>query len=213
MKKDIQQLIPYFPNQTKIISIKPFKGKYIFHGSNKKYSILKPEYNGTYGNSESYELGIPVIFGSVKPSDAFCKKPTKQYQELRNKLKDSIYYRLTSKGRKLLLGHTFGGYIYVCNGGDFVEIVREDFENKKWTRSKEWLALNPVKPIDIIKIEKSFDWECIPEYQFIGAEHVGSLPVKEYLKYCSDKKVIQAIQEKLLEQFKPVFPKQLKKYI
>jgi hypothetical protein len=38
-----------------------------------------------------------------------------------------------------------------------------------------------VTPIEKIKITKPYDWEMIPEYEFLGSEYVGEMPAEQYL--------------------------------
>ena len=67
-----------YKKELKIISIKPCKLPYLFHGSNKKLKILDPSFNKLIGTG-GHELGTPVIYASSKISDAFCYKPIKSY--------------------------------------------------------------------------------------------------------------------------------------
>ncbi len=203
---------PIYKKELKIISAKPCKLGYVFHGSGKKLKFLDPSFNSQIGKG-GHELGVPIVYASSKPSDAFCYTPIKAYRNQRRKSGKSVYYRLLSGKRKILLGAKFGGYIYVCKGSDFYEIIRMDFENGKWIRSTEWVSYKKVEPIETVKISKPFEWECIPTYEFIGYDKVGNLNVKEYLKYAKKTEVIEKIKSKLKEKFIPKMPKELKKYI
>ena len=83
----------------------------------------------------------------------------------------------------------------------------------KWIRSIEWISPNEVKPIEAIEITKSFDWEMIPEYEFLGTEHVGEMPAVEYLALAKNDEVKKAIQVCIDKPFVSFIPDSLKKYI
>lgn len=135
------------------------------------------------------------------------------YEKTREKEGTSVYHRLLQGNHKILLGAHLKGYIYVLSGKDFYEVVREDFETGKWIRSVEWISSHEVVPIDSIEVTKPYDWEMIPQYEFLGTEYVGELSAEGYLRHAKDeniKKVIQALIEK---PFVPFIPEKLKKYI
>ena len=127
-----------------------------------------------------HEYGIPVVYASDKPSNAFCYKPTEIYEKTREEKGTSVYHRLGHENHKILLGANLKGYIYVLKGSDFFEIVREDFELGKWIRSTEWLSPHEVTSIEVTK---PYDWEMPPEYEFLGTEHVGEMSAKEYIAF------------------------------
>jgi len=160
-----------------------------------------------------HEYGIPVVYASDKPSNAYCYQPTELYEETRKKEGMSVYHRLTHGDHKILLGAKLKGYIYVLSGKDFYEVVREDFETGKWIRSVEWISPHEVTPIDSIELDKPYDWEMIPEYEFLGTEYVGELSAEEYLRHAKDEQVKKAIQNCIEKPFTPFVPEKLKKYI
>jgi hypothetical protein len=209
-----QQLKSFNESEFKIIEVKPCQKEFLFHGSGKKLEKIDPKYNrklDAYGSVHEY--GIPVVFASDKPSNAFCYKPTELYAKTREKEGTSVYHRLVHENHKILLGATLEGYIYVLSGKDFYEVIREDFENRKWIRSVEWISPHEVVPVDSIKMTRPYDWEMIPDYEFLGLEYVGELSAKEYLRHAKDERVKKAIQTRIERPFVPFIPEKLKKYI
>jgi hypothetical protein len=209
-----QQLKSFNENEFKIIEVKPCTKEFLFHSSSKKIEKLDPMFNrklDAYGSVHEY--GIPVVYASDKPSNAFCYAPTELYEETRRKEGNSVYHRLTHENHKILLGANLKGYIYVLSGKDFYEVTREDFETGKWIRSVEWISPYEVIPVDSIEITKPYDWEMIPEYEFLGVEYVGELSVKEYLLRAQNPLVKNAIETCIEKPFVPFIPEKLKKYI
>lgn len=201
-------------NEFRIIEVKPCTKKFLFHSSGKKLEILDPIYNSTHGAyGNVHEYGVPVVFASDKPSNAFCYEPTDLYKETRERVGTSVYHRLVHENHKILLGVTLKGYIYVLNGSDFYEVTREDFETGKWIRSTEWISKNKITPIDSIEITKPYDWEMLPEYEFLGTEHVGQMEAEEYISLAKDEGVKSAIKNLISSPFVPVIPKGLEKYL
>lgn len=197
----------------RIISIKKAKQKYLFHASPKKFNILDPKKNkNTYGEG-GYEFGVPVIFARAEPTDDFCKLYSSDYLNTRKNIEGRIYHNLTYKGRTLHLGSKHHGYIYVLEGYNFLEMTYEIYQLGKWIKYKEWISLFPVKPIEIIKIEKPFKWDKIKEYEFVGKEYVGKLSAKQYLSLVKNNKVKKAVEHWMINESKKVFPSDLKKYI
>jgi hypothetical protein len=160
-----------------------------------------------------HEYGVPVVYASDKPSNAFCYEPTESYAKTRDEHGTSVYHRLTHENHKILLGANLKGYIYVLKGSDFFEVVREDFELGKWIRSTEWISPHEVTPIEVIEITKPYDWEMLPEYEFLGTAHVGEMSAKEYLALAKDESVKLALQDVIKNPFVPYIPESLKKYI
>jgi hypothetical protein len=68
-------------------------------------------------------------------------------------------------------------------------------------------------PIEAIEITKPYDWEMIPEYEFLGTGHVGEMDAMEYLALAKDESVKKAVQSCINEPFIPFVPDALKKYI
>lgn len=201
-------------HEFKIVEIKLCNKDYLFHSSGKKLERLNPKFNrklDAYGSVHEY--GVPVVYASDKPSNAFCYEPTKLYEETRQKEGSSVYHRLTHENHKILLGANLSGYIYVLPGKDFFEITRDDFETGKWIRSVEWISPHEVTPIDAIEITKPYDWEMIPEYEFLGTEYVGEMAAQDYLKLAKDEKVNKAIKNCIEKPFVPFVPENLKKYL
>ena len=100
----------------KIIEAKPCTKEFLFHSSGKKLETLDPTFNRkleAYGSVHEY--GVPVVYASDKPSNAFCYEPTKQYFDTREKEGTSVYHRLTHENHKILLGANLKGYIYVLS--------------------------------------------------------------------------------------------------
>jgi hypothetical protein len=160
-----------------------------------------------------HEYGLPVVFASDKPSSAFCYEPTALYTKTRLEQGTSVYHRLTHDNHRILLGAILKGYIYVLKGSDFYEITREDFEVGEWVRSTEWISPHKVAPIEAIEITKPYDWEMLPEYEFLGLENVGEMSVEKYLSLAKDIKVKDAIKTCINKQFEPFVPDALKKYL
>lgn len=198
----------------KILSIKKCEHKFLFHSSGKNLTYLDPKFNlkkKAFGNVHEY--GIPVVFAGDKPSAAFCYTMTTKYSREKAKVGDSVYHRLFYKDHKILLGAKIGGYIYVLKGSNFYEVRRKDFENGKWEISTEWISPNIIRPIEKIKISKPFDWEMLPEYEFLGKRFVGFIKAEQYLKLAKDKKVTDAILKLISKPFVPTIPVKLKKYL
>jgi hypothetical protein len=156
---------------------------------------------------------VPVVFASDAPSNAFCYEPTDLYTKTRQDVGTSVYHRLTHENHKILLGAHLRGYIYVLSGSNFYEVIREDFEVGEWVRSIEWVSSNKVVPIETIEITKPYDWEMIPEYEFLGTEYVGEMPAEKYLSLAKDEAVKNAIQDCISKPFVPSIPEGLKKYL
>jgi hypothetical protein len=204
----------YDTSEMKIVSIKPATQKYLFSGSGSLIKTFDPKYNSklaSYGNV--YEFGLPVVFATNEPSNAFCYKPTEKYKKTRKEHGKSVYHRLTHKNIKILLGANLHGFIHVIPGDDFYEVVRDDFEVGKWTRSTEWISINKIKPIDVIPITKPYDWIMIPEYEFIGYKYVGQMTAKKYLSIATDDTTKNAIQNIINKPFTPYINPKLKKYM
>lgn len=204
----------FAPDEFRIIEVKSCTKKFLFHSSGKKLEELDPAFNskhGAYGSAHEY--GVPVVFASDKPSNAFCYEPTQLYVKTRQDVGTSIYHRLTHENHRILLGARLNGYIYVLSGDDFYEIIREDFELGEWIRSTEWISPTKVVPIEAIQITKPYDWEMIPEYEFIGTKYVGEMPVGKYLSLAKDEAVKKAISQCISKPFAPFVPESLKKYL
>ncbi len=198
----------------KIIDVKKCEREFLFHSSGKRFEVLDPAYNAKHAAYGSvHEYGVPVVFASDKPSNAFCYESTEVYSKTREVEGTSVYHRLTHDNHRILLGANLKGYLYVLKGSDFYEVVREDFEIGKWSRSTEWVATDKVTPVETIEITQPYDCEMIPEYEFLGREYVGEMSAERYLSLAKDEKVKRAIQECISKPFVPVVPEVLKKYL
>ncbi len=160
-----------------------------------------------------HEYGVPVVFASDEPSNAFCYEPTDLYIKTRQEVGTSVYHRLTHEDHKILLGARLKGYIYVLSGSDFYEVQREDFEIGEWRQSTEWISPNMVTPVEVIEITKPYDWEMLPEYEFLGNEYVGEMPAERYLSLAKNETVKEAIRGCVEKPFTPFIPEALKKYL
>ncbi len=200
-------------DEFKIIEVKPCTKKFLFHSSSKKLDRLDPKYNRKLEAYGSHEYGVPVVYASDTPSNAFCYEPTEQYAKTREKYGTSVYHRLVHKNHKILLGSTLKGFIYVLPGADFFEVTRDDFEMGKWIRSVEWVSPHQVIPIETIEITKPYDWEMLPEYEFLGTEHVGEMSATDYTALAKDESVKQAIKTLIEKPFTSSVPETLRKYI
>ncbi len=201
-------------SEFKIIDVKPCGKEFLFHSSGKKFDVLDPTYNAKHSAYNSvHEYGVPVVFASDKPSNAFCYEPTELYEKTKAEQGTSVYHRLTHGEHKILLGANLKGYIYVLKGSDFYEVTREDFEIGQWVRSIEWVSPHQVTPIEVIEITKAYDWEMIPGYEFLGLENVGEMSAEEYMTLASDNRVKEAIKECISKPFTPFVPEVLKKYL
>lgn len=198
----------------KIIYSKPCTKEFLFHSSAKRLDVLDPIFNRrleAYGSVHEY--GVPVVYASDTPSNAFCYEPTELYMKTREKEGSSVYHRLVHENHKILLGARLKGYIYVLSGKDFYEVTREDFEVGKWIRSTEWVSLHKIVPIEAIEITHPYDWEMIPEYEFLGNDYVGEMSAEKYIKLANDEKVKNAIQFCIAKPFVSFVPERLKKYL
>ena len=197
------------PNM-RIISQGPVTDKdFLYHTSGKKFDSLDPSYNSK--KSFGHEYNSPVVFAGDSPSSAFASNPTAEYQAVKDKIKNSVYHRLIDEqtGRKALLGHTPGGYLYKLPASAFTKIDREDNELGKWNKSTEYISRMPVKPISVTPMQ-STDVDAIPEYEYLGEDFVGEMPAQHYLNHAKDPKVIAAVkawlgnkQEKLASDTEP----------
>lgn len=204
----------FAPDEFRIIEVKPCTKEFLFHSSGKEVKELDPSFNSKHGAYGSvHEYGVPVIFASDKPSNAFCYEPTESYARTKQDIGTSAYHRLIHGDHKILLGAHLKGYIYVLHGSDFYEVVREDLEVGEWVRSTEWISTKKVIPIEVIEITQPYDWEMIPEYEFLGTEYVGGMRAEKYLSIAKDEVVKKAIQNCISRPFIPFIPEALKKYL
>ena len=181
------------PNM-RIISQGPVTDRdFLYHASGKKFDSLDPSYNSK--KSFGHEYNAPVVFAGDSPSSAFAANPTAEYQAVKDKIKNSVYHRLIDEqtGRKALLGHTPGGYLYKLPASAFTKIDREDNELGKWNKSTEYVSHMPVKPISVTPMQ-STDVDAIPEYEYLGEDFVGEMPAQHYLNHAKDPKVIAAVK-------------------
>lgn len=198
----------------RIVEVAPCVKKFLFHSSGKRFDVLDPAYNiahSAYGGMHEY--GVPVVFASERPSNAFCYEPTEFYSKTREEYGTSVYHRLVHENHKILLGTRLKGHIYVFSGKDFYEVVREDFEVGEWVRSTEWVSPHQVATIERIEITKPYDWEMLPEYEFLGSDYVGEMPAERYLSLAHDEHVKRAIRECISKPFAPFVPDTLRKYL
>jgi len=206
--------ISFAPDVFRILKVTPCGKEFLFHSSAKDLTHIDPQFNTTHSAYNSkYEYGIPVVYASDKPSNAFCYEPTELYIKTKQSVGTSVYHRLIHKHHQILLGAKLRGYIYVLSGKDFYEITREDFEAGEWVQSIEWISTEKIFPVDKIKIVEPYDWEMIPEYEFLGIDHVGTISVEKYLSLAKDEVVKSAILEYIHKPFKSVIPEGLKKYL
>lgn len=197
----------------RIVDVKRCTQEFLFHSSGLKLEELDPAFNSKHAAfGDEHEYGVPVVFAADKPSNAFCYEPTEEYKQAREKYGTSVYHRLTHENHKILLGCYLKGYIYVLPGSDFYEVTREDFEVGEWVRSTEWISDKKVTPVEAIEITAPYDWEMLPEYEFLGLEYVGQMPATTYLELAKDEKVREAIKACISKPFAPTIPEGLNKY-
>ena len=192
----------------RILSQSPVADReFLYHASGKKFDMLDPKFNSkkVFG----HEFTVPVVFAGDSPSSAFAANPTAEYQAVKDKVNDFVYHRLHDEetGRKALLGHTAGGYLYKLPASAFTKVIREDHELGKWDKSTEYLSHKPVKPISVTPIQ-STDVDSIPEYEYLGQDFVGEMPAQHYLNNAKDPKVIAAVQAWLANNKKGLVKKQ-----
>jgi hypothetical protein len=201
-------------NVFRIIDVKKCTKKYLFHSSGEYFDVLDPKYNSIHtALGGKFEYGLPVVFASNEPSNAFCYRPTSKYLETKERAGTSVYHRLTKDNHRILLGSKLKGFIYVLDGADFYEVLREDFEVGKWVRSTEWISEKQIKPIDIIEVTEPYDWEMVPEYEFLGLEYVGEMSVDKYISHATDPNVIKVLGQITSKEFVPTIPDGLEKYL
>lgn len=201
-------------NEFKIIDAQHCAKEFLFHGSGKTIDVLDPTYNALHSaHGGAHEYGVPVVFAADRPSNAFCYEPTEVYTKTREQEGTSVYHRLVHEQHKMLLGARLRGFIYVLSGKDFYEVVREDFEIGEWVRATEWISPHSVTPIASIEITKPYDWEMIPEYEFLGSDYVGEMAAETYLSLATDEAVKRAVRECISKPFIPFIPEALKKYL
>lgn len=201
-------------NEFRIIEVKPCTQEFLFHSSGKEFDALDPSFNAKYAAYGSvHEYGVPVVFASSKPSNAFCYKPTELYERTRSTQGTSVYHRLVHENHKILLGAQLQGYLYILSGKDFYEVTRKDFEIGTWIQSTEWISDKKVTPIERIEILKAYDWEMLPEYEYLGSEYVGEMDAEKYISLAKDERVKKAIKDCISKPFVPFVPEQLKKFL
>lgn len=201
-------------NEFKIIDVRHCEKEFLFHSSGKNVDVLDPTYNALHSaHGGVHEYGVPVVFAADRPSNAFCYEPTEIYAKTREEQGTSVYHRLIHGNHKILLGARVKGSIYVLSGKDFYEVIREDFEVGEWVHSTEWISSNSVTPIESIEITKPYDWEMIPEYEFLGNDYVGEMRAETYLSIATDESVKNAIRECISKPFVSFIPEALKKYL
>lgn len=195
----------------KIISKKKCSKRYLFHSSSKKLKLLDPKYckkvNGLY------EYQKPTIHAFDKITNEYCFEPIGGYKKILEKGVSWAHHKLKLKNRTLFLGTKLVGNIYVLDGAQFYEIVRQDFMNGKWRTAKEYICFKKVKPIKRIKITKPIDVENIGEYEYLGNEYVGLITPEKYLKLVKNKKVKKAVKRVMEKDFVSHIPEELKKYV
>lgn len=201
-------------DEFRILDVKPCEKEYLFHSTAKSLVALDPIFNAKHAAYGSvHEYGAPVVFATDKPSNAFCYRPSELYAQTRERYGTSVYHRLTHENHKILLGAHLQGFIYVISGKDFYEVLREDLEVGQWTRSTEWITDKKVTPLEKIEVTKPYDWEMIPEYEFLGSEYVGEMSAEQYLSLATDENVKRAIRECICKPFIPCIPEPLKKFL
>ena len=201
-------------DEFRIIEVKPCTQEFLFHSSGKEFDVLDPRFNVKYTAYGSvHEYGVPIVFASNKPSNAFCYKPTELYEKTRAQQGTSVYHRLVHENHKILLGAQLQGYLYIVPGKDFYEVIREDHEIGTWVRSTEWISDKNVRPIERIEIVKPYDWEMLPEYEFLGSEYVGEMDAERYISLAKSEEVKEAIRNCIKKPFTPFIPNQLKKFL
>jgi hypothetical protein len=201
-------------DEFRIIEVNKCTKQFLFHSSGKKLDFLDPSFNSKHiAHGATHEYGVPVVFASDTPSNAFCYEPTELYSKTREEIGTSVYHRLIHENHKILLGANLKGYIYILSGKNFYEVIREDFEVAEWVRSTEYISPSKVTPIEVIEITRPYDWEIIPEYEFLGTEYVGEMSAEKYIDLVKDSAVKKAIQDCINKPFVPFVPEALKKYL
>ena len=193
-KDSIHEYKSNIPTSMRVLSQSPVTDReFVYHASGKKFDMLDPKFNSK--KVWGHEFNVPVVFAGDSPSSAFAATPTAEYQAVKDKVNDSVYHRLYDKktGRKVLLGHTPGGYLYKLPASAFTKVVREDHELGGLEISTEYLSHKPVKPISVTPIQ-STDVDAIPEYEYLGKDLVGEMSAQDYLNHAKDPKVIAAVK-------------------
>ncbi len=106
--KIIHSFKSYSEEEFRIISVTPCTRTFLFHSTGKQIDELDPSFNTpheAYGSVHEY--GLPVIFASDAPSNAFCYEPTDVYKKNRQEFGTSVYHRLVHENHKILLGYPY----------------------------------------------------------------------------------------------------------
>ncbi len=80
-------------------------------------------------------------------------------------------------------------------------------------RSTEWISDKKVTPVEQIEISKPYDWEMLPEYEFLGLEYIGEMEAERYISLASNEEVKKAIRGCISKPFTPFIPEQLKRFL
>lgn len=185
----------------RIISKKKCKRKFLYHSSSKSFKVLDPKYCNKLNGK--YEYGKPTTHAFAKITNEYCFEPIGDYKKMLDSGVCWAHHKIKLKNRILFLGTKLKGYIYVLNGKDFYEIIRQDFMNGKWRTAKEYVSFKKIRPIKKIKIKAPIDVENIPEYEYLGEKYVGFISPKKYLKLAKDRKVKEAIKKAMKRKFTP----------
>ena len=183
----------------KLISKKKCEKRYLYHSSSLNLKVLDPKYNKKVDGS--YEHGKPCVHAFDHVTNEYAFEPVGGYKKMLDSGVCWAHHKIKLKDRILFLGTKLKGYIYIVDGKDFYEIVREDFENGKWKKAKEYVSFKKIKPIKKIKVGGAVDVENISEYEYLGEKYVGVISSKKYLGLCKSAKVKNVIRKAMKKKF------------
>jgi hypothetical protein len=200
-----------------IVSLEPMpSGKFLFHGSNQRLSVLDPAHATTrdYG----FEYTVPVVFASEDPSSLFTSEPVGTHKKLvddslaAGKGYPRVYHMVTDGDRQIYLGSKQKGFIHVVKSDGFYRAHRRLLKSGKWVDIHEIVNPSPAKVVEAIPITP-FDWESTPHYEHVPALAGRTVPAQEYLSHVQDPAVRAGIEAHLAKPFVPSIPEALKKYL
>ncbi len=194
----------------RIISIKKCDKTYLFHGSSKKFDTLDPAFCRI-----TEEFGRPFVLAVDYPSNKFCYTKVPAFEQATQE-HGRAFHRIKYGERHFLLGANLEWFLYVLPWDQFYEVVREDRENGKRQRDVEYIAFDPITPIETIEIKTERDCEMIPAYEFLGIEHVGTMTREEFQEICikqGKQQLLDEVKKYIEKPFEPTTPRKLLDYI
>jgi hypothetical protein len=200
-----------------IVSLEPMpSGKFLFHGSSQRLSVLDPALATT--RAYGFEYTVPVVFASEDPSSLFTSEPVGAHKKLvddslaAGKGYPRVYHMVTDGDRQIYLGSKQKGFIHVVKSDGFYKAHRRLLKSGKWVDIHEIVSPSKVEVVEAIPVAP-LDWESTPHYEHIPALAGRTVSVQEYLDHVKDPTVREGIEAHLAKPFVPGTPEELEKYL